>query len=282
MGHMTGVTIGVLAQRVGVSAHALRAWERRYGLLTPDRSSGGYRLYDEADEERIREFLRLRESTGSAAAAAAVLNRQVILGTPTEAVDTLVAALRDGDQVRLTETLDVNLGRRPLAHALSEVVLPFLVQVGKLWEHGEIGIAEEHWASALVRGRLLNTARALPTGNGPVALLACPSQERHDLPLLALALLLQQMRWRIRFLGADTPLSEIRRAAGTGQCRSVVISTTIAGVTREPVKFPGGIDVWVGGRAAADVIPLVGGRELPHDLAAAAAAITAAVVGTAP
>ena len=48
------VRIGELSRRVGVSAELLRAWERRYGLLRPERSSGGFRLYGREDEERVR------------------------------------------------------------------------------------------------------------------------------------------------------------------------------------------------------------------------------------
>jgi DNA-binding transcriptional MerR regulator len=42
--------IGELSRRVGVSPELLRAWERRYGLLRPTRSRGGFRLYSTADE----------------------------------------------------------------------------------------------------------------------------------------------------------------------------------------------------------------------------------------
>lgn len=64
------VRIGELGRRVGVSDHVLRAWERRYGLLRPVRSPGGYRLYSDADERRIRR-MRAHLAAGLSAAEAA-------------------------------------------------------------------------------------------------------------------------------------------------------------------------------------------------------------------
>ena len=52
--------IGEAARRVGVSASALRLWERQ-GLVRPRRSNGRYRLYTEADLEQLRSVRRLRQ-----------------------------------------------------------------------------------------------------------------------------------------------------------------------------------------------------------------------------
>src|SRR4051812_41583334 len=66
--------IGELSRRLGVSDHLLRAWETRYGLLQPFRSTGGYRLYSEADADRIRRMQEhLAAGLSAAEAAQAVL-----------------------------------------------------------------------------------------------------------------------------------------------------------------------------------------------------------------
>ena len=66
--------IGELSRRLGVSDHVLRAWESRYGLLQPVRSAGGFRLYSEADESRVRRMqAHLAHGLSAAEAARAVL-----------------------------------------------------------------------------------------------------------------------------------------------------------------------------------------------------------------
>src|ERR1700749_2216661 len=64
--------IGELSRRLGVSDHVLRAWENRYRLLQPVRSAGGFRLYSEADESRVRRMQdHLSHGLSDAAAAPA-------------------------------------------------------------------------------------------------------------------------------------------------------------------------------------------------------------------
>jgi methanogenic corrinoid protein MtbC1 len=90
-----------------------------------------------------------------------------------------------------------------------------LKAVGDGWKRGEIEISEEHFASNLIRGRLLALARFWGRGTGPLALLACAPGEMHDITLLAFALVLRSHSWRILFLGADTPIATLANAAET-------------------------------------------------------------------
>src|SRR3954469_14546536 len=66
----TKLRIGELSKRSGVSPELLRAWERRYGLLEPVRTSGGLRLYSLDDLERVR-LMQQHRAAGLAAAEAA-------------------------------------------------------------------------------------------------------------------------------------------------------------------------------------------------------------------
>src|SRR6187402_2579554 len=65
-------TIKQAAARAGLTVPVLRAWERRYGIVSPARTPGGYRLYDDAAIDRVRAMRRLVDSgmTPSAAAVA--------------------------------------------------------------------------------------------------------------------------------------------------------------------------------------------------------------------
>jgi DNA-binding transcriptional MerR regulator/methylmalonyl-CoA mutase cobalamin-binding subunit len=198
---------------VGVQEATLRAWERRYELLRPQRSSGGFRLYSSADERRIR-AMQAHMARGIApaqAAALAVAESAVTIvapGRPEELVDGLLDAADAFDATRFDALLDAAFGHGHLP-AIRDVVLPVLAEIGTRWEHAQLTVGHEHFASHLIERRLLALANGWEAGHGPLALLACPSGERHTLGLVCFGLLLADRGWRIAYLGADTPIDQI-------------------------------------------------------------------------
>lgn len=224
----TRLRIGELSRRSGVSPDLLRAWERRYGLLRPSRSTGGLRLYSQDDLARVQAMQQqLAAGLAAAEAAAAAANQANPAQATNEtahAHDELDAALLAFDEARSHAVLDALIARFSLDTVLSDVVLPYLHGLGERWEKGEVSIAQEHFASALLRGRLLGLARGWGQGLGPTALLACAPGEQHDLGLIAFGLTLRARGWRILYLGPDTPLDALAEAAKSTQPDIVVIS----------------------------------------------------------
>jgi DNA-binding transcriptional MerR regulator len=221
--------IGELSRRSGVTPELLRAWERRYGLLRPTRSSGGLRLYSGDDLERVRAMKR-HLASGIAAAEAALLAAQSeqpaadLRQRPAAASRQLGEALAAFDEPRAQAVLDSLLAASTLDTVLSTVVLPYLAELGERWERGDAPVAEEHFASSVVRGRLLGLARGWGRGLGPRIVLACAPGEQHDLGLIAFGLALRSRGWRIVYLGADTPLGSVADAAHASEPRFVVVS----------------------------------------------------------
>lgn len=223
--------IGELSRRSGVSPELLRAWERRYGLLEPTRSAGGLRLYSDADLERVRR-MQQNLAAGLAAAEAASLAREIREGMaasdPDAARRELGEALETFDEPRANAAFDRLLGTMTLDSLLAEIVIPYLHQLGDRWEAGEVSVAQEHFASNVLRGRLLGLGRDWGRGLGPTALLACAPGERHDLGVIVFALALRSRGWRIGYLGADTPLETIGSAARAFSPDVIVISAVTA------------------------------------------------------
>jgi len=207
--------IGEFSRRVGVSPELLRAWEVRYGLLHPERTGGGLRLFSAQDERRVQLMLE-NLAAGMPASEAA---RLAMVGGPPSALERTQAsaeigrALTEGvdtlDEPTAQAALDRLLETFALPQALSEMILPFLRRLGERWAAAEIGVAHEHFASNIIGGRLRALARDWGTGVGPRALLACQPRERHDLGLLCFGLVLRERGWRITYLGADTPLRDV-------------------------------------------------------------------------
>ena len=116
---------------------------------------------------------------------------------------------------------------------LVDVLLPYLYELGARWEHGEVTVAQEHFATDLLRGRLLGLARGWGRGTGRLALLACPPAERHDLGLIAFGLALRERGWRITYLGSDTPIESIAETARAIQPALLVLAAVAAEPLRE-------------------------------------------------
>jgi DNA-binding transcriptional MerR regulator len=225
--------IGEFARRVNVSPELLRAWERRYGLLQPIRTEGGFRLYTDADAERVERMKRALDEGLSAAEAATRARAQE--SSPGGALDgaraRLVAAARTYDEAAVQAILDEALAGFSLTTVLRELILPVLRDIGEEWERGTLEVGQEHFASTLVRERLLALARLWGRGGGPLAILACAPGERHDIGLIAFGLALRSHGWRILFLGADTPLATLAEAIAATGPQLVVVAAV------EPARF---------------------------------------------
>jgi MerR family transcriptional regulator, light-induced transcriptional regulator len=219
--------IGEFARRVGVSPELLRAWERRYGLLQPIRTEGGFRLYTDEDAERVERMKRAVGDGLSAAEAArlALVQERATEGALEDARERLVTAAHDYDGTALHTIVDDALAGFSLETVLAELIIPALREIGRQWERGKLEVGQEHFASNLVRERLLALARMWGRGSGPLAVLACAPGERHDIGLIAFGLVLRSHGWRILFLGADTPLAALRRAVAQTDPRLVLVAS---------------------------------------------------------
>ena len=231
--------IGELSRRLGVSNHVLRAWEGRYGLLQPVRSAGGFRLYSEADALRVRRMqAHLADGLSAAEAARAVLGQDSradgraagtdrVPTTESELSGALRQALDAFDEPAAQAVLDRLLSDLSLTAVLRDVVLPYLTELGERWERGTASVAQEHFATNVIRGRLAGLARGWGNGHGPRAVLACPPGELHDLALMVFGIVLHRSGWRIDYLGMDTPLAELTRTVDARRPALVVVAATL-------------------------------------------------------
>lgn len=267
------VRIGELSRRTGVSPELLRAWEQRYALLEPTRSEGGFRLYSPQDEQRVA-VMRSHLERGLSAAEAARLTidgerpSAAVVETPalTRLAGELRAALDRLDESGAHQALDRLLSGFSLETVLREIVMPYLRDLGDRWARGEVSVAQEHFASQVLRGRLLGLARGWDHGSGPRALLACMPHEQHDLGLIVFGLGLRDRGWRITFLGPDTPLDTLADAAATLQPAAVVLAATT------PEQFESGraalrrlaraMPLWVAAAGATPEIAAATGAQL--------------------
>ncbi|MEP7112102.1 MAG: MerR family transcriptional regulator [Ilumatobacteraceae bacterium] len=280
--------IGELSRRVGVSDYVLRAWETRYGLLHPTRTVGGFRLYSPADEGRVRRMqfhlalgLSAAEAAGAALAEPAnptstqAMQQQGDSNHVTELSAALQVALDEFDEPAAQAVWDQLLSDLTLVTALRGTVLPYLYELGDRWRRNEITIAQEHFASNVIRGRLASLARGWGTGHGPRAIIACPPGELHDLPLMIFGIILSRSGWRVDYLGADTPIEELVTVAHRIHPDLIVLAAVtvdrFSGIVPELIHLADTTQVALAGAGATQgVADEVGARLLTGDPVTAA------------
>lgn len=264
------VRIGELSRRTGVSVELLRAWEKRYGLLKPSRTASGYRLYSETDERRVRQMQKgVAEGLAAAEAARAALGAAsaVTGGSDLDGAATgLREALERFDDAAAHAALDSLFATFTFETVARDVILPLLRKIGDRWRRGELSVGQEHFASNVLRGRLLGLARGWDQGVGPRAVLACAPEERHELALIVFGIALRAQGWRITYLGADTPVDSL----DVGDADAVVIAATTSdrfeSAASQLQQLARTIDLAIAGAGASEEIAdKLGARLLPPD-----------------
>lgn len=233
------------SELLGIPVVTIRAWENRYGVISPRRSDGGHRLLSEEDLARLRFLKRQIEQNGLKISEAARLLQQSEYVPPEmtaepagtgRAFDVLAEKmyldLIHFRSAQADETIDLAFALYDYEEAFRRVILPVLYRVGVEWEAGHIGVAHEHFASETIMRRLSALFRVFSVNPLlPVVLAFCPEGERHHLGLLSFSLYLRKRGVEVLYLGPDTPLNGlddiIRRhnvsivAASVTDCRYV-------------------------------------------------------------
>lgn len=222
-------TIKFVCAQTHVLPVTLRAWERRYKLLKPQRTTGNYRLYSDRDLAVLRwikkrleagltisrvadEFQALRRAgQWPEAAPTPPPTPQVESATPPDVyVQRLYAALTAIDEPQAAEVMREAHALFDVAAICLNVIQPCLVEIGEAWYRGKIGIATEHFASQYLRGRLLSLFQAYPShASAPRIVVGCAPDEFHDIGSLMLALFLRRIGYRVEFLGANVHLGDL-------------------------------------------------------------------------
>ncbi len=233
----TGLNIKAVAERTGVPLHTLRAWERRYGVPRPARVPGNkYRVYDEQDIADVVWMKRQVEAGVSPAQASAMLQergRQVpIEPAPAEqpiisAQSALLNALLSLDQITAQQLLDQALAALSPEQVARHLIQPTMVEIGRRWMRNEVTVGQEHFASNLIRQRLLSILQGQPTLplTAPRLVAACPPAEQHELGLLLFAFLARRNGWQVFYLGQRTPLADLSRWAEVSRLIVLTVAT---------------------------------------------------------
>ena len=206
-------TVKRAAELTGLSPDTLRVWERRYRVVAPERSPGGYRLYDDAALRRLAAMKGLVDSGWSVRAAAervlrdATSDRGSWEASPPGSGDVmaLAAAGRELDPQALTAALDAGFAAGPFERVVDDWLMPSLERLGSAWSTGDVSVAGEHFVSAAVQRRLAAGFDALPPGTGRPVVVGLARGCRHELGVLAFAVAARRQGLHVVYVGGDLP-----------------------------------------------------------------------------
>lgn len=295
-------TVQAASKATGVSSARLRTWERRYGVPQPRRSETGRRLYEDDDLAVIRRMASLVEAGVPAAQAAEAALAEVESGSVVElpaaappevhaAAYAITNAAERYDEPELQGALDRAVESAGWEAALGDVVFPALRLIGERWQRGELALSSEHFASSILRRAVLAAvaAEAPPPSGAPTVVLACPEDERHDMGITGLWLLLRQAQLDVIFLGADVPTVELVSALRRTDADAISLSATaptslpmMGLATRALVGARVRARIFVGGPALdqSDYSHEIPGVRLPAAIGAAAHTVIDALNGS--
>ncbi|MBE0572411.1 MAG: MerR family transcriptional regulator [Ignavibacteriaceae bacterium] len=265
----------------GLSVHVIRAWEKRYNVVEPDRTDTNRRLYSEEDIEKLKllnDALHLGHHIGGIANLSSIelkklipkessnlsdiknglapVNSEILVE---EILSDSMHAIRNYDAKKLESILLNASAKLTQPILIEELIIPLVYKVGDLWHSGEIRVANEHLASSVIRGFLYNLLDSYSLNDSaPVLVTATPRGQEHELGALIAGVVAASSGWKVIYLGSNLPAEEIGAVVSHLNAKVVTLSIVYPNddlhLKHELKKFKhllsDGVSIIVGGRAA--------------------------------
>jgi DNA-binding transcriptional MerR regulator len=230
-------SIGAVSEMTGVNSVTLRAWERRYGLIQPERTPKGHRLYSLEDINLIEAILEYLERGLSISKVADRIKQKVEQVDEPDSGDAwtaymlrMIDAIGHFDEAVLDAIYNEAMSLYPVDVVTRKLIKPLLIELGERWSSNhddpdQVPIAEEHFFSVFIRNKLGARFHHQNAQNtGPKLIAACLPGEHHEFGLLLFALSAHARGYRLVLLGSDMPLKELSIVAQRTDADAVVLS----------------------------------------------------------
>lgn len=273
-------SISDLEKLSGIKAHTLRIWEKRFGILNPERTSTNIRYYSTDDLRMLLNIGILNKNgfkishiveMGGAEIAEKVAAINIVKSDDDALIDNLLMAMIDLNESRFRKIFSDSILRAGFEHTIEQVIFPFFKRIGVMWQIGTINPAQEHFVSNIVRQKLHVAIDGLPVPDAnvkPVVLLFLPENELHELSLLFYNYALRSRGVRTVYLGQSVPLGDVINVCTDVQPGILVTVATnemsgklFAGFARSIGKLSAGRKILVSGRVA-----IAAGKSLPSNV----------------
>jgi len=235
---MAVYSIKELEKLSGIKAHTIRIWEKRYGLIEPHRTNTNIRYYTDEELKKILNVAVLNRQgikISNIARLSDLELKEEIIRVSSSAhsasvlVDAMIISLIDMDEYKLEALIDKSISKNGMASTVVDVLYPFLYKLGILWLSGDVYPAQEHFATYLIRQKIIGaTDRLNNTFNpkGKKFLLILPEGEWHEIPLLFAQFLIKEANHEVLYLGQSVPYRDVLTLGAVKHFDYIVISST--------------------------------------------------------
>jgi DNA-binding transcriptional MerR regulator len=220
---MSIFSISDLEHLSGIKAHTLRIWEQRYNIIRPKRTDTNIRYYDDTDLKLVLNISLLKEHGFKISEIARMtmedMSQEVLSLTDknlrySDQIQALTLSMIDLDEERFEKIMSTNALQVGFEQTMINIVYPFLIKIGVLWQTGAISPAQEHFISNLIRQKLIVAidGQIMRRSDCPKYMLFLPEGELHELSLLFANYLLRSRQNRVIYLGQSLPFTDVSGA----------------------------------------------------------------------
>lgn len=224
---MSTYSIKDLERLTNVKAHTLRIWEKRYGIVDPNRSDSNIRSYTDEDLKKLLNVSILNRHgikiSKIANMSVQELNQKIMEVIRPESdylsqIESLVVSMIELNEERFEKILNQSIIKIGFEESLYHIIYPFFEKIGILWQTGTINPAQEHFISNLIRMKLFVAIDSLPHVFNPQAkkiILFLPEWELHEIGLLTYYYLAKKHGFKVYYLGQNVPLYDLFAVSST-------------------------------------------------------------------
>lgn len=255
---MSTYSIKDLEKFTGIKAHTLRIWEKRYGVVEPERTPTNIRYYTDSDLKKLLNISILNRhgfkisdivELSDQEMSEKILQLTQRLYDADSQIESLVVAMIDVDENRFDKILTSAIIKLGFEQAVIKVIYPFFERIGMLWQVGSINPAQEHFMSNLIRQKLIVAIDGLATNvlaGADHYLLFLPEGEWHEIGLLFASYLIKKRGHHVVYLGQSVPFENLPEIVAFRKCNRIFTQFVAAMdepevdnyITRLATQFP--------------------------------------------
>jgi MerR family transcriptional regulator, light-induced transcriptional regulator len=237
-------TIRELENLSGIKAHTIRIWEKRFGLIAPQRTSTNIRTYCDSELKKILNISILNRNGLKISKIAQLSQDEIVLkvnqfthevSNSESQIESLTVAMIDLDEYRFEQVLSRAIIQFGFEEAVTRVLYPFFVKIGLMWQTGAVNPAQEHFITNLVKQKFFSAIDGLinpEMTNAKRFIFFLPEGEMHEIGLLFLCYMAKKRGYRTVYLGQSVPLNDVAELVKRRHVDCLVTSvvTTINGL----------------------------------------------------
>jgi DNA-binding transcriptional MerR regulator len=220
---MASYSIKELEKLSGIKAHTIRIWEKRYGILKPDRTDTNIRYYCDNDLKRLLNIVILNRfgikiskiaKFSDTEMSDKVMELSADTSSPESSIENLVIAMVELDEFKFDKILSRYIMHDGFENAVIKVIFPFFNQIGILWQTGSINPVHEHFVSNLFRQKLMvaiDNVNVADSKNVEKVVMFLPEGEYHELALLFYNYLVKKTGKLVYYLGSSVPFEDLKQ-----------------------------------------------------------------------